>query len=78
VLVEKSVPRILSLSQTLSGWQLIENRAMLSCDEGPLQAHGWMVVDLIRSRAALWTLRQQINVLRRTAPKNFVFSALTV
>ena len=32
-----------------------------------------MVVDLIRSRAALeaeiWTLRQQINVLRRTAPK---------
>src|SRR5471030_1469591 len=35
---------------------------------------GWTVVDLIRSRAALeaeiWTLRQQINVLRRTAPKN--------
>src|SRR5260221_10903200 len=30
---------------------------------------GWMVVDLIRSRATLeaeiWTLRQQINVLRR-------------
>jgi hypothetical protein len=33
--------RSLSLPQTLSGWQLIENRAMLSCDEGPLQAH-WM------------------------------------
>src|SRR6266403_3374191 len=31
---------------------------------------GWMVVDLIRSRvmleAEIWTLRQQINVLRRT------------
>lgn len=32
---------VVSLSQTLSHWQLIENRAMLSCDEGPLQAH-WM------------------------------------
>jgi transposase InsO family protein len=36
-----------------------------------------MVVDLIRSRAALeaeiWTLRQQINVLRRTAPKRVSF-----
>jgi transposase InsO family protein len=34
---------------------------------------GWMVVDLIRSRvmleAEISTLRQQINVLRRTAPK---------
>ena len=33
----------------------------------------WMVVDLIRSRAALeaeiWTLRQQIDILRRTAPQ---------
>jgi hypothetical protein len=41
---------------------------------------GWMVVDLIRSRAALeaeiWTLRQQINVLRRTAPKKLSFSAI--
>jgi len=40
---------------------------------------GWMVVDLIRSRAALeaeiWVLRQQINVLRRTAPKKLSFSA---
>ena len=39
---------------------------------------GWTVVDLFRSRAALeaeiWTLRQQINVLRRTAPKRFLFS----
>jgi transposase InsO family protein len=36
-----------------------------------------MVVDLIRSRAALeaeiWTLRQQINILRRTAPKKLSF-----
>src|ERR1700738_397464 len=39
---------------------------------------GWAVVDLFRSRAALeaeiWTLRQQINVLRRTAPKRLSFS----
>jgi transposase InsO family protein len=39
-----------------------------------------MVVDLIRSRAALeaeiWTLRQQINVLRRTAPKKLSFNAI--
>ena len=39
-----------------------------------------MVVDLIRSRAALdaeiWVLRQQINVLRRTAPKKLSFSAI--
>src|ERR1700737_2365996 len=37
----------------------------------------WMVVDLIRSRAALeaeiWTLRQQINILRRGAPRKFSF-----
>ena len=37
----------------------------------------WMVVDLIRSRATLeaeiWTLRQQINVLRRGAPRKFSF-----
>src|SRR6478672_4305297 len=40
----------------------------------------WTVVDLIRSRAALeaeiWTLRQQINVLRRTAPKKQTFSSI--
>src|ERR1700688_1779231 len=39
---------------------------------------GWTVVDLFWSRAALeaeiWTLRQQINVLRRTAPKSLSFS----
>ena len=39
-----------------------------------------MVVDLLRSRATLeaeiWTLRQQINVLRRTAPKKLSFSAV--
>src|SRR6202795_4616048 len=41
---------------------------------------GWAVVDLLRSRAALeaeiWTLRQQINVLRRTAPKKQTFSSI--
>src|SRR6185295_3044145 len=40
----------------------------------------WMVVDLIRSRAALeaeiWMLRQQIEVLRRTASKRQTFSAI--
>src|ERR1700688_2015572 len=41
---------------------------------------GWMVVDLIRSRvtleAEIWTLRQQINVMRRAAPKKLSFSAI--
>jgi hypothetical protein len=40
----------------------------------------WMVVDLFQSRAALeaeiLTLRQQINVLRRTAPKKQTFSSI--
>jgi len=40
----------------------------------------WMVVDLIRSQATLeaelLTLRQQINVLRRTAPKKQSFSVI--
>src|SRR5258708_32563521 len=40
---------------------------------------GWAIGDLIRARAALeaeiWMLRQQINVLRRTAPKKQAFSA---
>ena len=40
----------------------------------------WMVADLFRSRTALeveiWTLRQQINVLRRIAPKKQTFSAI--
>jgi hypothetical protein len=39
-----------------------------------------MVADLFRSRAALeaeiWTLRQQINVLRRTAPKKQTCSSI--
>jgi hypothetical protein len=39
-----------------------------------------MVVDLIRSRIALkaeiWVLRQQINILRRTAPTKHGFSAI--
>src|ERR1700758_3121254 len=40
----------------------------------------WMVADLFRSRAALeveiWMLRQQIDVLRRTAPKKQTFSTI--
>ena len=40
----------------------------------------WTVVDLMRSRATLeaelLTLRQQINVLRRTAPKKQSFSVI--
>ena len=41
---------------------------------------GWTVVDLLRSRARLeaeiWTLRQQINVLRQAAPKKLSFSPI--
>jgi hypothetical protein len=41
---------------------------------------GWMSVDLIRSRATLEAeileLAQQINVLRRTAPKKLSFGAI--
>ena len=41
---------------------------------------GWAVVDLLRSRATLeaeiWTLRQQINVLRRAAPKKLSFNTI--
>ena len=41
---------------------------------------GWVVADLFRSRATLeaeiLTLRQQINVLRRAAPKNLSFSTI--
>src|ERR1700726_3900610 len=40
----------------------------------------WIVADLFRSRAAIeaeiLTLRQQINVLRRTAPKKQTFSSI--
>src|SRR5271167_4030996 len=40
----------------------------------------WTVADLFRSRTALeveiWMLRQQINVLRQTAPKKQTFSAI--
>src|SRR5580704_8593868 len=40
----------------------------------------WMIADLFRSRAAIeveiLTLRQQINVLRRTAPKKQTFSSI--
>jgi hypothetical protein len=40
----------------------------------------WTVVDLFRSRASLegeiWVLRQQINVLRRGAPKKLSFGAV--
>ena len=39
-----------------------------------------MIVDLIRSRATLeaeiWVLRQQINVLRRKAPKKLSFQTI--
>jgi hypothetical protein len=58
---------------------LIENRAILLRDERSCQAH-WTIADLFRSWAALeaeiLTLRQQINVLRRTAPKKQIFSPI--
>src|SRR5271169_4759231 len=41
---------------------------------------GWTLVDLLRSRATLeaeiWTLRQQINVLRRAVPRKLSFSTI--
>src|SRR5450631_4274025 len=41
---------------------------------------GWTIADLLRPRATLeaeiWTLRQQINVLRRAAPKKLSFSTI--
>ena len=53
---------------------------MIVRNEGSCRLIGWMVVDLIRSRvmleAEIWTLRQQINVLRRTAPKKLSFCAV--
>jgi hypothetical protein len=52
---------------------------MLLCQRDLCRLIGWMVVDLLRSRVALeaeiWMLRQQINVLRRTAPKKHAFRA---
>src|ERR1700687_3584255 len=50
---------------------------MLLWDEDLCRLIGWMASDLIRSRATLeaeiWTLRQQISVLQRTAPKKHSF-----
>jgi len=71
-----SRPQPLSLSETLSGWRKI---GRCCCSMRDLfRLIGWAVVDLLRLRAALeaeiWTLRQQINVLRRTGPKRLSFS----
>src|SRR5258707_14545665 len=56
-------------------WQSIENRTMIVRNEGSLQAHWLDGCRLIRSRvmleAEIWTLRQQINVLRRTEKLSF-------
>jgi hypothetical protein len=60
--------------------RLTENRARLICNERSCQAHCLAVVDLFRSRAAIeaeiLALRQQIIVLRRTAPKKQTFGAI--
>ena len=37
----RAIDLVLSLSQTLSGWQLIENQAILLWDEGSLQTY-WL------------------------------------
>src|SRR5258706_12763109 len=73
-----SRPQPLSLSETLSGWRKI---GRCCCSMRDLfRLIGWAVVDLLRLRAALeaeiWTLRQQINVLRRTGPKRRSFFGL--
>jgi hypothetical protein len=66
--------------KTVSGWRVAANLAMLLRMRDLCRLIGWMIVDLIRSRATLeaeiWTLRQQINVLRRTDPKKLSFSAI--
>src|SRR3977135_4556397 len=70
----------LCLSQTSSGWRLPRIGRCCRVMRDLLRIIGWTVVDLFRSRAALeaeiWTLRQQINVLRRTAPRKLSFSVL--
>jgi hypothetical protein len=59
---------------------LIKNQAILLWDEGSLQTY-WL--DGRRSapvagmlEAEIWALPQQINVLRRTAPKKLSFSTI--
>src|ERR1700730_4458480 len=64
----------------LSRWRARTNRAMVSPDVGRLHSNLVAADRLFRSRATLeaenLVLRQQILVLRRTAPKRFSFNAL--
>jgi hypothetical protein len=55
-------PDAFSLSQTQSGWRLIENWTMLLPDVGFVQTTFGMVIDLPRSRVAL---EEEILVLRQ-------------
>src|SRR6202047_460585 len=68
----------LSLPETRSDWRIIANRAMLPAMGGILKLIWWTVIGLFRSRASLeaeiLTLRHQLNVLRRKAPKRLAFS----
>src|SRR5882757_8710073 len=66
----------LSLSQTKSSWRAETNRLMLPRDD-LCRLIFWTLVDLMRARAILeaeiWVPRQQINVLRRAAPRRQSF-----
>ncbi len=70
----------LSLSETSSGWQMIANRAMLRPMWDLCRLTWWVLGDLFRPRAKLeaeiLVLRQQINVLRWTAPKRLLLSSI--
>jgi hypothetical protein len=68
------------MSPELALLQSIENRAMLLRDERSCQAHcldGRRSVSVADSlEVEIWMLRQQINVLRRTAAKKQTFRAI--
>jgi hypothetical protein len=70
----------LSLSQTQSGWRLIENWAMLRPDVGFVQTDLWNgdgSAAVARAlEAEVLVLRQQINVLRRTRSRRPPFISI--
>ena len=76
----KTCERLLALDRRDLVWINVTANPTAEWVARQIRLIGWTVVDLIRSRAALeaeiWTLRQQINVLRRTAPKKLSFSAI--
>ena len=72
--------RQLSLSQIRSSWRLAGNRTILRGMRDLCRLFFGLVVDLVRSRAALeaevLVLKQQIIVLRRGKPNRMPFGAV--